>query len=362
MKKLGISIYPEYAREDEICDYISRAAAYGFTRIFTCMISLDNKSLESFKNIVAHARQYEMEVIADIDPSVMKTFEIDYRDLAFFKTLGLSGIRLDLGFSGVEESHMSQNPYGISIELNMSNGTKYIDNILSYNANKDKIIGCHNFYPHRYTGLKRSHFIKCSEQFKAYGLRTAAFVSSNQARFGPWPVSEGLPTLEEHRGLSITTQAKDLWHTGLIDDIIIGNMFASDDELKALGSLNRDALELSIEILATSTELDRKILLEEFHFNRGDVSDYMIRSTQSRVKYKNESFEPNVVDAIETGDIIIENNLYTRYKGELQVALLPMVNTGRSNIVAKVIEEERFMLKDIQPWASFSFKERVEHD
>jgi hypothetical protein len=362
MRKLGISIYPEHASIEAICAYIKKASDYGFSRIFTCMMSLDDQGLDGFKTILNFANAHGMEVIADIDPAVMTNFNIDYTDLGFFKTLGLSGIRLDLGFSGMEESHMSQNPYGLAIELNMSNGTQYIDNIMSHSANSDYIIGCHNFYPHCYTGLKRSHFISCSEQFKTHGLRTAAFVSSQSASYGPWPVSEGLPTLESHRLLSVTTQAKDLWQTGLIDDVIIGNMFASDEELKALGSMNRKVLELGIEILSDATALDRRILLEEFHFNRGDVSDYMIRSTQSRVKYKDESFKPQNTQDMTCGDVIIENDLYTRYKGELQVALQEMKNSGRSNIVARVVEEERFLLKDIKPWQSFSFKEMKNDD
>lgn len=40
---------------------------------------------------------------------------------------------------------------------------------------------------------------------------------------------------------------KDLWNTGLIDDLIIGNMFASEQELQALGQLNRHKLELQVQ-------------------------------------------------------------------------------------------------------------------
>ncbi len=40
-------------------------------------------------------------------------------------------------------------------------------------------------------------------------------ISSQHGQFGPWEQTEhGLPTLEEHRQLPITVQAKDLWHTG----------------------------------------------------------------------------------------------------------------------------------------------------
>lgn len=134
---------------------------------------------------------------------------------------------------------MSFNKYGIKIELNMSNGTKYIDNILTYKPDLENILGCHNFYPHRYTGLNYNHFLQCSKQFKDLGIRTAAFISSKEAKYGPWPVSEGLSTLEVHRELPIEVQAKHLFATGFIDDVIIANAFASEEELKVLSRINK---------------------------------------------------------------------------------------------------------------------------
>ncbi len=68
----------------------------------------------------------------------------------------------------MEEAAMSYNPYDLKIEVNSSSGTKYIENIMSYRPNKDNIIGCHNFYPHRYTGLSRKHFMKTTELLKAW--------------------------------------------------------------------------------------------------------------------------------------------------------------------------------------------------
>lgn len=137
----------------------------------------------------------------------------------------------------------------------------------------------------------QKHFYKCSHQFKSLNIRTAAFVSSKVAQFGPWPVSDGLCTLEDHRDLNILTQAKELFASGLIDDVIIGNSFASEEEIKALSEMNKEVLTLEVTLIDALPELEN-IVLNCFHFNRGDVSDYMIRSTQSRVVYKGHHFEP----------------------------------------------------------------------
>ncbi len=78
-----------------------------------------------------------------------------------------------MGFTGSEEALMTFNPQNLKIEINMSNNTNYIDTIMDYQPNKENLIGCHNFNPHRYSGLNLKHFIKCTERFNKYGLRTA---------------------------------------------------------------------------------------------------------------------------------------------------------------------------------------------
>ena len=359
MKKLGISIYPERAASSVWMEYLNLAAKYGYTRVFTCLISVEgdkDKVIKDFIDITSHAKKLGMEIIADVSPAVFKELGISYHDLSFFQSLQLTGLRLDEGFGGMEESIMTLNPYGLKIEINMSSGTKYLDNIISFKPNKDNLISCHNFYPHRYTGLSREHFLKCSRQFKEQGIRTAAFVSSKTGELGPWPVQEGLCTLEEHRYLAIGVQTKDLFNTELIDDVIIANAFASEEELKCLSKLDRNILTLNIELESNIPNIYSKIVLEELHFNRGDVSEYMIRSTQSRVKYKGSDFPLFNPAAIKRGDVLIESSLYDRYAGEMQIALRDMENSGKTNIVGRIVQEEVFLLDKVRPWQKFKLK------
>lgn len=252
---------------------------------------------------------------------------------------------------------MTYNPYGLNIEINMSNSTHYLENILSYQPNHSKLIGCHNFYPHRYSGLSYEFFIECSKKFKKHGLRTAAFVSSNAASFGPWPIIEGLPTIEMHRNLPIDVQAKHFFATNLIDDVIISNAYASEEEMKRLSEINKEKITFNIEVATTTSSLEKTIIFDEPHFYRGDVSDYMIRSTQSRVKYRGESFPPHHTRDIKRGDILIESDLYKQYAGELQIALKDMKNSGKTNVVGRIREEEIFLIDFLKPWDKFAFTE-----
>lgn len=357
--KLGISIYPNHSTPERDKEYISLASRYGFNRIFTCLLSMDgNKDevLENFKSTIEFAKQCGMEVIADISPRVFKELNISYDDLSFFADLGAAGIRLDMGFTGNEESMMTYNPYQLKIELNMSNATKYIDNIMSYQPNRNQLLGCHNFYPHRYAGLSYPFFIECSKKFKELGIRTAAFISSHEAKMGPWPIMEGLPTLEMHRDLPIDVQAKHLFATGLIDDVIIGNAYASEQELKSLSQINKEKLTFTVDLNEGISDLEKTIVLEEPHFYRGDVSDYMIRSTQSRVKYRGQEFKPHHTQDMKKGDIVIENDLYVQYAGELQIVLKDMKNSGKTNVVGRIREEEIFLLDYLKPWGKFAFQ------
>lgn len=358
---LGISIYPEKEKQEEILKYLDLAAKYGFKRVFSCLLSVkDTKEniKKEFKIILNHATSLGMEVILDIAPKVFGELGISYNDLSYFAELGATGIRLDEGFDGLKEAQMTFNKYDLDIEINMSSGTKYVDNILSFSPNKNKLIGCHNFYPMEYSGLSLEYFTKCSLQYKLLGIRSAAFVNSPSADHGPWPVMDGICTLEMHRTLPITTQVKHHLLMGLVDDIIIANAFASEEELKAVGALNQ-APVFDIEFTGHATSIEKQIVLNEPHFNRGDQSAYMIRSTQSRLKYKDDEFKPHDTNKeIVLGNICICNENFGQYKGELHLAKLSHPNNqNRKNVVASVVKHELFLLNYLKPWSVFAFKE-----
>lgn len=361
MGRLGISIYVDKSNEEELKDYIDRAAKNGFSRIFSCLLSVDDDReniLNKFKAINEYAHSKGFEIILDVNPKVFDELGISYDDLTFFKESGSYGIRLDMGFTGLEESLMTFNPHNLKIEINMSDYTKYIDTIMDYQPKKENIIGCHNFYPNKNSGLTLEHFIKCSDKFKKYGLKTASFVTSqNENTFGPWPVTEGLPTLEVHRSLPLDVQVKHLIALGNIDDIIISNCYPSDEELEKVGSMRKDVVTFDIELIENLPYIERDIVLKELHFNRGDVSSNMIRSIQSRSKYKDYEFEIfNTPQIIKRGDVLIESDKDKNYVGELQVALCDMKNNGKANVVGHIREDEIFILDFIKPWQKFTFR------
>jgi len=362
MGQLGVSIYPAKSTFEKDSAYLDLAKKYGFKRVFTSLLEIEgNKEevLAGFKKVVDYANSLDMEVMVDIAPRCFKQLDISYDDLSFFAEMGADGIRLDVGYTGAEEAKMTRNPYGLKIEINMSSGTNYLDSIMAFHPNLDKLYGSHNFYPQRYAGLAYDHFIMCSEKFRKYGINSLAFVNSQAATFGPWPVTDGLCTLEEHRDLPIATQVKHLKYTGLIDDIIIANCYPSEEEMAAVAEVFFEPVpSLLVEVYDTITDQERINIFEFDHSYRGDRSEYMIRSTWTRVVYKDKDFPPHNTRDVRRGDVLVLNENFGQYKGETQIVLKEMPNHGNINVVGRIAEEEMFLLPFIKPWSNFKFTEK----
>lgn len=360
-RALGISIYPEHSTPDKDKAYLKLASEYGFTRVFTCLLSVNkpkNEIIAEFKDIIQYATSLNYEVILDVAPAVFDQLEISYDDLSFFYEMGVTGIRLDMGFDGAKEAMLTFNPYHLAIEINMSNNVAYLDNIMTYQPNAPFLYGCHNFYPQKGTGLDYDFFVKCSQRFKQQGIRTAAFINSHDATIGPWSINDGLCTLEMHRDLPIDVQAKHLFATNLIDDVIIGNAYASCEELAALSKINRYQLELNVEVFNQTTDIEKDIMFNEQHYRRGDITKQAVRSTEVRKKQvdKDISSHDNLA-SLQLGDVVIGNNLFGKYKGELQI-ILEECYDERKNKVGRVVTEELFLINYIDAWTKFKLKEK----
>ncbi|MFH5810309.1 DUF871 domain-containing protein [Companilactobacillus sp. FL22-1] len=361
-RSLGISLYPDHSSLSQDKEYLQLASKYGFTRVFMSMLEVSEgkeKVATKFKDLIGFAKNLGFSTTLDIAPNIFHQLEISYDDLSFFHQLGADSIRLDQGFDGQKEALLSYNPQGLNIELNMSNDVAYLNNILSYSANKPFILGCHNFYPQRGTGLPLSFFNRASQRFKDNGIDTAAFVTSQVGKIGPWDVNDGLPTLEMHRDLPVKIQAMHLFATNLIDCVIIGNAYASESELKSLGALNRYELVFDVDLVSDINEVEQTVLFKNQHFRRGDITDLVIRSTEVRKKYQTKDNPISVASHdFKRGDIVIGNDDFGKYKNELQIVLQEHSDI-RKNKVAEISKNELFLLDYVGPWEKFMFQEAM---
>ncbi|MCZ3393614.1 MupG family TIM beta-alpha barrel fold protein, partial [Enterococcus faecium] len=177
-------------------------------------------------------------------------------------------------------------------------------------------------YPQRYTGLGLDYFKQTTEQYRKHNLNTAAFVNAPSGNIGPWPLQEEMVSLEEHRGQALFTQIMHLKMLGLIDDVLISNAGVTEEDLKAASEAFKMSMPAFHVIPAPSmTELEHKIVFESQHSYRGDHSDYVLRSTMTRVWYRDEDVPANNPVPIKKGDVLVMNNEYAQYKAETQIAL-----------------------------------------
>lgn len=361
MHKLGISVYPERSPMETVYAYMETAAKYGFTRIFTCLLSVNEPReviIEKFGAFMKKAHELGFVVAVDTNPQVFKHLGATPADIKVFADMGVDIIRLDMSFGAHQDIMITRNPYNIKIEFNASMDAG-LALLLENGACRDQITLCHNFYPQKYTALDWDLFMNLNKKWKALNLPIAAFISSNNApTHGPWEVFEGLPTCECHRGLPIDTQARHLLATGMIDDIIIGNAYATEEELKALSTLNFSKTMLRIEEENNLSDLEKEILYRyPNHTNRADYSSYMLRSAFPRIQYKGQSipYRDAGVDTFTLGDVVIVNDNLAHYRGELQVILKDMPNDKTRNLVGRIKKEELSILPYIKPGHPFGF-------
>ncbi|MFC4662372.1 phospho-sugar glycosidase domain-containing protein [Oceanobacillus aidingensis] len=99
--------------------------------------------------------------------------------------------------------------------------------------------------------------------------------------------------------------------------------------MERLSEINKEKMMFTVDTVSAASDLEKEIIFHEPHYYRGDVSDYMIRSTQSRVKNRGLSFPAHHTPDIKRGDIIIESDLS---KKERKLPLQARRGKGEMNL------------------------------
>lgn len=379
MITLGINAYPDLSPMDQIRDYFKLAASYGCSRVVSSMLSVDGTKQEIigyFQRFIDLAHEYHMTVSLDVNTGFMKKLGQSYDDISLFHELGCDTIRLDGSYGPEKDYIMLQNPYGIRIEMNASSGKvaeelKYFE---ERGIEPGRLQLCHNLYPQRYTGLKWKDFLEKNRRLKRYGHKIAAFVSSNvRPSVGLWGADDGLPTVERLRDLPIDLQARILLATDTVDDIIIGNCFASEAEFEALAEMLKapkpienspiyafiksygpvmpqfgPCRRLKVILDAGITPTERENLLELVpQMDNGDSSEWIWRSRCGRHVNKDRPIPPRKAEGayFPKGSVVIVNDRYAHYSGELQIVREPILNDGKRNLIGRLAPNEEMMLE-----------------
>lgn len=360
MRRLGISVYPEHTTPEKTYEYIRKAGKLGYKRVFTCFLSVEgdkDQIVKEFSELCQVCHEAGMVIAADTNPTVFEKIGATPYDLSVFKEIGLDIIRLDGHFGEVEDIAITHNPYGIQIEYNAS-GTIGIENMIQCGADSEQMCFCSNFFPQRHTGMGLDRYIELTSRYKNAGMHIASFVSSQEKNtFGPWPVYDGLPTIEMHRDLPIDLQYRHLAAMDLCQDFIIGNCYASDEELETLAKTDITKINMKIDFDEGATEQEKEILYWDKHAHRDDCNDLIVRSSWPRVVFKGKSIpvRERKDPMAHHGDVFIVNDNLEHYRGEIWIALKDFELNDSYNLVGHLSKNEEILLDWIKPRYSFGF-------
>ena len=352
--KTGISLYPglEGTAQEQLT-LIEQAADLGISRVFTSfhIPETDRQDLRrTVGQILSKARSCGMDVVADISPQTADLLGLAAVRPQELLRLGITTARLDYGFSA-EKAALFSNV--MAIQLNASTLRRpYLEELRAAGADFSHIDCLHNFYPRPHSGLGETYLSEQSARLRSYGLSAGAFVASSHGRRGP--LYEGLPTLEKHRGCSVSLSARHLAAMGL-QSVFIGDPFPSEQELRDLACAGREkqgTVVIKARLLDGSPKI-RDFLSQPFT-SRLDPARDLIRTQESRASFSGLCLKAGGPRRpLKRGDVTIDNEEFLRYMGEVSLVLTDLPPERRTTIVAEILPEEEFLLSYIEPGRLF---------
>ncbi|EWG11584.1 DUF871 domain-containing protein [Cytobacillus firmus] len=348
---LGISVYLSEERQLQTAEWIEKAASHGLTSIFTSLhIPEDDHS--TYKHLLqklgALAKQHHMELLADVSPLSLGHLGLGWDSIDTLLEWGLTGIRADYGFTSEQIVELSRK---MKLGINASTiSSEELHEWMELGLKTNNIEAWHNFYPRPETGLDKDFFIERNKLLKGMGITTMAFVPGDGELRGP--IFAGLPTLEKHRGASTAAAAAELMNSCWTDKVLIGDHSVKDGTLEQLAKIAEGAVPLRIELTGGQIYED---LFNKLHTNRMDPARDVIRSVESRSYAGQGSNKWEPVNQLERkkGSVTVDNILYGRYAGEMQITLADLQRDERVNVIARVIEEDMPLLDQIKAGTKF---------
>ncbi|WP_064590968.1 MupG family TIM beta-alpha barrel fold protein [Streptobacillus moniliformis] len=336
--KIGFSIYlsTELEKNKHI---ILKAKKYGAEFVFTSL-NVQEEDVDKGKQIneiIKLCLENNLKLIVDINGNskdILKTNDNVY-------------YRIDDGYTLDEIIEFSKNN---KIVLNSSVlNEKDLEYMKLKKVDFTNILSLHNFYPKKYTGISLEFLRRQNKKYSDYGILNMAFISGDEKR---GPVFEGLPTIEEHRDKRALISALELFDNGT-DVVLVGDIDLKDENYRELKYLTKGIIPLRII---------KKSLINKIFEDRRDSSDYVIRNMVNNrkdfEKYIFENIDRNELisgEEIEIGDILISNEKYKRYSGELEIALRKLGIDEKRDKLTKVIYEDLELLKYIKKYKKFIF-------
>ncbi|MGN4426851.1 DUF871 domain-containing protein [Bacillus cereus group sp. MYBK30-1] len=340
---IGVSIYLSKERVEKQEEWLEIAQKNGFSSIFTSL-HIPEDDPNTYKELIQilgkQALKYEMELMVDVSPKSLHHLGITYENVEELVGWGITGLRMDYGIVPKEIACVS---HKMKVALNASTITEsFWKELMAENIRVDHVEAWHNFYPRPETGLAKSFLQKQNKYLHECGIKTMAFIPGDGEKRGP--LYEGLPTLEKHRHMRPLEAYLELVQECNVDKVLIGDISGSLESVQEIASASGGIIPVRYQSFMNDS--DAVQLIERVHTNRLDPAGDVIRSVESREE-NNVVLQPVNTILRKRGSITIDNELYGRYTGEMQIVINDLPADKKVNVVGMVIEEDVSLLSYI---------------
>lgn len=281
-------------------------------------------------------------IIADVSRKTLAQFgSQDLIQLA--KHLRLWALRIDYGFDREEIAALAEK---MPIVMNASTVTAEDARIIAGNGRE--VFAMHNFYPRPETGLDEDYLSQTTADLHAAGLKVMAFIPGDELLRGP--VYERLPTLEAHRNVLPSAAFVDLAVRFGMDEIFLADPGLSGKEAERIRRFCED------NVISVPAELDAgyEDLYERVFTCRVDSPRRLIRFLESReYSCKGNTVMPHNCKERLRGTITIDNEIYGRYSGEIQMIRSDLKADSRVNVIGRIPENAWLLMDAIRGGQKF---------
>lgn len=297
---------------------------------------IDDTYVQGVKEMCKFLHDTGYKIIADVSRRTLDIFKVpNLKTLA--EELRIDIIRVDYGF---DEKEILKASMHYSICLNASTLTQEMASRLKMSGND--FYAMHNFYPRKETGLDVAQFHKRNQMLKELGFKIMAFIPGDGEKRGP--LYEGLPTLEKHRYVAPYAAFVDMVQNYGVDQVFVGDFMMSERELRYIQELSTEGIFAFPVVLQEGM----RELYNQIYTIRGDSPSSLMRFQESR-EYATPGVKIDPRNCIKRhrGTITMDNILYKRYSGEIQVTKIDYPADERVNVIGKIPEAYYLLLENI---------------
>lgn len=347
----SVAIYPSKSNSvHKIKQYLKMVKQYGCKEIFSSAhlpeLTL-TQQIDSLLELSTLVRQEELTFTVDLGGQHL--FEILHNEQLTQKVanLHIDFLRLDYGY---DLQILPDLIHKLGIHGFVWNASimseEDVDQHMAYvkQFKNIKILACHNFYPRRETGLDSSFLKQQFSYFKKYDIPVTTCISSITNPRGP--LYEGLPTLENHRFVSVGKATMELIKDRASTSILVSDEFIAEEECKCLcACMQREPIPLQLRVDASISKEEEHILFGQVHHIRYDSNTYILRSQSSRqmAEYAMK-IKPRETAIRHPLCVSIDNEKYLRYSGEVQIVLKELPLDPRVNVVGYIATHDAWKL------------------